>query len=169
MTVSLEEWIEITKEQDVADPDDLDDPKWQPKKTSVFWKRKAESDMKSLAEHEKGFARIFELDWLACTKRPTFMEQLGKNLTVCVPSNPGRPDRVLYRSLIICIPAISQAFPFCFVHGHNRIWLTTVSAVLTVHPALSSVQVEKQDILFKEVCCRATSRTHGCSFHIAAM
>ena len=134
MTVSLEEWIEITNEQDVADPDDHDDPKWQPKKTSVFWKRKAESDMKSLTEHEKGIARIFDLDWLACTKRPTFMEQLGKNLTVRdAPSNDG----ALMTGFCLGslgIPASSSArVPIAFRIRVQTHMMANDSEALTVH------------------------------------
>lgn len=75
--------MEITKEQDVEDPDDFDDPDWEPKKTSVFWPRKKDSDMKSLMDSEKGVAKIFELDWAACLDREPFTDLLVKNMTVC--------------------------------------------------------------------------------------
>eukprot|EP00873_Tetraselmis_striata_P016221 jgi/Tetstr1/436485/TSEL_025313.t1 len=82
MEVTLEEWIEITREEDVIDPEDADDPAWAPAKGCALWGRKKESDFKSLTDSPKGMKKMFETDWAACMYRFTFVDFLAKDLVL---------------------------------------------------------------------------------------
>jgi hypothetical protein len=85
MAATLEEWIEITREEDVVDPEDADDPEWVLEKGGALFARKKESDFKSMMDSAKGMRRMLDTDWAACVYRFTFMEFLVKDLTVCPP------------------------------------------------------------------------------------
>lgn len=105
MEVTLEEWIEITREEDVIDPEDADDPAWAPAKGCALWGRKKESDFKSLTDSPKGMKKMFETDWAACMYRFTFVDFLAKDLVVrshyflgpVYVQNPSKPAAFMHQ------------------------------------------------------------------------